>query len=305
MEASDWESRLRKSRLLVEDMRRKAMEALGSIYAGQQRGGGATRGDSDEAMEAAFVDFMQDWYDDGAPGGFNKPWKFHSSNPGRAYTCLEAISVDLSFDLETLRESYSDYSSRTFLHHAAHQGWCTAIRWLLQHSPANAGHNSLGPSRVLHTAVENGHCDAVAILIDAGEQIESLDGVGRTSLHCAARQNLCSMCKLLLKRGASLDSKYRHAQTPEEYARFWRQSLKSGRGAYAADLLAAVRAAGGWSAYVAQPRAALLAFRRDLPTLRRLGPPSVRAHEWLFAEAPADVCTHALAFWQSDRDSAY
>lgn len=102
------------------------------------------------------------------------------------------------------------------------------------------------------------------------------------------------MCKLLLKRGASLDSKNRHGNTPEEDARLM--------GLDAADLLAAVRAAGGWNAYVAQPRAALLAFRRDLPTLRRLGPSSVRAHEWLFAEAPADVCTHALAFWQSDRD---
>ena len=107
------------------------------------------------------------------------------------------------------------------------------------------------------------------------------------------------MCKLLLKRGASLDSKDRYGKNPEERAR------SVGNNSDAADLLAAVRAAGGWSAYVAQPRAALLAFRRDLPTLRRLGPSSVRAHEWLFAEAPADVCTHALAFWQSDRDSAY
>ena len=107
------------------------------------------------------------------------------------------------------------------------------------------------------------------------------------------------MCKLLLKRGASLDSRSRTGKTPEEYAR-WGADLNTRP--EAADLLAAVRAAGGWDAYVAQPRAALLAFRRDLPTLRRLGPSSVRAHEWLFAEAPADVCTHALAFWQSGRD---
>ena len=105
------------------------------------------------------------------------------------------------------------------------------------------------------------------------------------------------MCKLLLSRGASLDARDRSGRTPEEHAR-----RPFSNSPYAADLLAAVRAAGGWSAYVAQPRAALLAFRRDLPTLRRLGPSSVRAHEWLFAEAPADVCTHALAFWQSDRD---
>jgi ankyrin len=292
------EWRIRKGRMMVEETRRKAMEALGSIYAGQQRGGAATRRDSDEAMEAAFVDQMEEWRELGL-GVFNKLFKFHSSNPGHAYSCLEAISVDLNLDLETLRESYSDYASRTLLHHAAHQGWCSAIRWLREYGPANAGRNYLGPSRLLHTAVENGHCDAVAILLDAGEQIESLDGVGHTPLLCAADQNLCNMCKLLLKRGASLDSKDRTGKTPEEYARL------VGKSQDAADLLAAVRAAGGWDAYVAQPRAALLAFRRDLPTLRRLGPSSVRAHEWLFAEAPADVCTHALAFWQSDRDSEY
>ena len=155
----------------------------------------------------------------------------------------------------------------------------------------------------------NGHCDAVVILLDAGEQIESLDGVGFTPLHRATDRNLCNMCKLLLKRGASLDSKDRYGKNPEERARsdaaIIRTIIRSGNNSDAADLLAAVRAAGGWNAYVAQPRAALLAFRRDLPTLRRLGPSSVRAHEWLFAEAPADVCTHALAFWQSDRDSEY
>ena len=76
------EWRIRKGRLLVEDTRRKAMEALGSIYAGQQRGGAATRRDSDEAMEAAFVDQMEEWRELGL-GVFNKLFKtFSLLEPG-------------------------------------------------------------------------------------------------------------------------------------------------------------------------------------------------------------------------------
>ena len=73
-----------------------------------------------------------------------------------------------------------------------------------------------------------------------------------------------------------------------------------------ADLLAAVRAAGGWAAYVHAPRAALLALRRELPSLRDRGraapSSSVRAHERLFLDTPDDVFTSVLAFWRTDRD---
>ncbi|KAH8098891.1 spectrin binding protein [Aureococcus anophagefferens] len=77
-----------------------------------------------------------------------------------------------------------------------------------------------------------------------------------------------------------------------------------------ADHLAAVRAAGGWRPYVAAQRKpyidALLTLRERLPALRDRGraasASSVRAHERLFLETPADVFGHVLTFWQSDRD---
>jgi hypothetical protein len=73
-----------------------------------------------------------------------------------------------------------------------------------------------------------------------------------------------------------------------------------------ADLLAAVRAAGGWLPYVNAPRKELLALRQRLPALRERGraapSSSVRAHERLFLETPDDVFTSVLAFWRSDRD---
>ena len=74
-----------------------------------------------------------------------------------------------------------------------------------------------------------------------------------------------------------------------------------------ANFLAAVRAAGGWAAYVAArraDRAELLVFRRALPTLRRFGPCAERVQARLFLDAkvPDDVFVLVLQFWRSDRD---
>ena len=110
------------------------------------------------------------------------------------------------------------------------------------------------------------------------------------------------MCKLLLSRGASLDARdstaLSYGQDPEAYARRYHSS-------HNAAFLADVRAAGGWSAYVAAPRNQLLALRRELPTLRESGrasPSSVRLHERLFVEIPEDVFIHAFQFWRGERD---
>ena len=75
-----------------------------------------------------------------------------------------------------------------------------------------------------------------------------------------------------------------------------------------ADLLAAVRAAGGWIPCVNAPRKELLALRQRLPALRERGraapSSSVRAHERLFLrkDVPDDVFSHVLTFWRSARD---
>ena len=73
-----------------------------------------------------------------------------------------------------------------------------------------------------------------------------------------------------------------------------------------ADLLAAVRAAGGWLPYVNAPRKELLALRQRLPALRERGrasmSSSVRLHERLFLGTPDDIFRNVLTFWRSDRD---
>ena len=142
--------------------------------------------------------------------------------------------------------------------------------------------------------------DSAVVLLNAGARVDDRDIHGRTALQFAAGIEETKFCKLLLSRGASLDARTNIGRDPEPYAR------RCGRTA-TADLLAEVRAAGGWAKYVAAPRADLLALRRELPSLRERGrasPSTVRAHERLFLNTtlPDEVFSHILAFWRTPRD---
>ena len=105
------------------------------------------------------------------------------------------------------------------------------------------------------------------------------------------------MVKLLLSRGAPLDVRDENGIDPETDARCHLELV---------DLLAAVREAGGWKAYVDAPRLELLALRRELPSLRERGlatPASGEPlHERLFVKAPEDVFQHTIAYWRTPRD---
>ena len=191
------------------------------------------------------------------------------------------------------------------LHHAARHGWCSAIRWLLEHG-ADVVVTTSGGWTPLFIATCYDRCDAAVLLLDAGARVDARwNRFGRdlgpcnTALHWAVRDSRIKMCKLLLSRGASLDARNSMGQDPEAHARFCDNS-------HNAAFLADVRAAGGWAAYVAAPRNQLLAFRRELPALRESGrasPSSVRLYERLFSEVPEEIFIHAFEFWRSERDA--
>ena len=117
------------------------------------------------------------------------------------------------------------------------------------------------------------------------------------------------MCKLLLSRGASLDARNNYGEDPEARARVLNRTAT-------ADVLAAVRAAGGWPAYVAAPRVQLLMFRilceqgrAVAPTdLARLFPceterrASLRSARNASTALPKELFWHIVKFWRSDRD---
>ena len=174
------------------------------------------------------------------------------------------------------------------LHHAARYGWCSAMRWLLDHG-ANVEATDFMQETPLYYAAVWGHCDAAVLLLDAGARVDASDGERESALDQAASEGDLEMCKLLVSRGASLDARYNDGGDAESTA----------------DFLAAVRTAGGWAAYVQVPRTQLLALRRELPALRESGrasPSSVRLHERLFVEIPEDVFIHAFQFWRGERD---
>ena len=116
------------------------------------------------------------------------------------------------------------------------------------------------------------------------------------------------MCKLLLSRGASLDVRDNDGEDPEAFAR------RCGRTA-TVDVLAAVRAAGGWAAYVAAPRVQLLMLRILCEQGRAVAPTDLarlfasvterrasRSARNAPAALPKELFWHIVQFWRSDRD---
>ena len=205
-----------------------------------------------------------------------------------------------------------DVGVGTRLYYASLSGWLATMRWLIDHG-ADVNFRVPYGKTTLHVAFSHGGFDAASMLLDAGARADAVDRNGVTALHEAATMYVAvdpvnrveagdmkrsAACKRLLSLGASLDANI-HGETPETYARRCRSTQ-------VVNLLADVRSAGSWAAYIAAPRAALLALRRELPALRESGrataPSSVPAHERLFFQAPDDVFSHIIAFWRSDRD---
>ena len=209
--------------------------------------------------------------------------------------------IDLNVDRRGVSIRDAHHDNHTPIESAAERGWCTAIIWLLKKGADVHIRSPCSGIVPLHAAaIRAGPRLAVVLLLDAGARVEQRDRQGRTALHYAAELRNEKTCKLLLSRGASLDVSSRGGYDPEAVAR------RCGS-ATTADLLAEVRAAGGWDKFVHEPRAELLALRRELPSLRERGrasPSTVRAHERLFLNTslPDEVFSHILAFWRTSRD---
>ena len=212
--------------------------------------------------------------------------------------------VDMSFNCIDHVIFYDNpRTGSTRLYHASLQGWHSSVVWLLEQG-ANVHRVSyfIGGETPLHAAVISKRRDAVELLLDAGARVDDPDISGCTALHLAARDGLTKICKLLLSRGASLDSRERGRRDPEARAFNYNNMTTAAYG-----VLVKVRVAGGWTSYVAAPRLELLELRRALAALRERGrasPSSVLVHEVLFLrdDVPDDVFSHILTFWRSDRD---
>ncbi|KAH8095259.1 SET domain-containing protein [Aureococcus anophagefferens] len=126
--------------------------------------------------------------------------------------------------------------------------------------------------------------DAAVLLLGADARVDDRDRYGNTALHWAAFKGHTDMSQLL-SRGASLDARRINGDEPEARAR------RNGRTA-TADVLAAVRAAGGWRPYCT---AQFLELRRELRAPGAVAEFSERLYERVFVELPNDVFPPAAA----------
>jgi len=210
-------------------------------------------------------------------------------------------SGDLDVDAEEVVRYLGGWCSP--LYFATRLGWCTTMRWLLDHGADP--HKRADDRTPLHRAGHYCRNEAAVILLDAGADVDASRKHGVRPLHdaidCRCEGTALGTCKLLLSRGASLDVRTRKGRDAEAWARIINKPRL-------AALFAAVRAAGGWKPYVDAPRRELLALRRELPSLRERGratPSDDRLYERLFHDArvPEEIFIHVLSYWRTPRDA--
>ena len=180
------------------------------------------------------------------------------------------------FSTGTRDPNEEDVYGRPLLVCATYGGQCDIIRICLQHGADVKLHG------VLYVAASRGHTDAAVLLLDHGARVDfrSSLGYGWTPLFSAVTgltniDRTCDMIRLLLRHGVDINARWESTSfTAEAYAR------RNGKDE-AADLLADVRLAGGWNAFVLFPRKRVLALRvlceqgrasTDDALLRRLFP---------------------------------
>jgi Ankyrin repeats (3 copies)/Ankyrin repeats (many copies) len=118
---------------------------------------------------------------------------------------------------------YSDYSQNvprqmTEVHLVAYFGLTGVITALLKNRQYPDVKDSWGRTP-LWRAAENGHEVVVKLLLEKGAELESKDSeYGRTPLSRAAENGDEAVVKLLLEKGAELESKDKYGQTPLSWA---------------------------------------------------------------------------------------
>jgi hypothetical protein len=223
-----------------------------------------------------------------------------------------------------VNEEFLEGEGLTLLHAVARRADCEAIRFLLRHG-ARVDQDNRRNWLPIHYAI-NGYpgCPmaAVKVLLDAGADINAEIGAGThcgwTVLTYAASEEEYEIVRFLLRRGAIVrecDIETCVGISSPDYRAI-------------ADLLVAVRAAGGWKPYVRAPRARLLALRHFC--LRGdAAPPAGGVIERLFSrpsekkvdgkrrtraatrkaslsrtDLPKEVVYHVLEYWRSARDDS-
>ena len=197
---------------------------------------------------------------------------------------------------------------------------CEILRILLEHGMSpNIGTDE----RLLHVCR---YPEVAKILLDAGADVNAARsgdperGV-RPIFSCVTKAHSLGITRVLLANGADLALTNAAGEDVEAYARrkahgFYDDNFSrhGARTRAAADLIAEVKRAGSWKAYLKAPRVELVRLR-SLCNRGRAAPPPDPILQRLFANVavstskpartrrplPNEVFWHVLQFWRTDR----
>ena len=111
----------------------------------------------------------------------------------------------------------SDRSGKTALHHAACNGNCDMITFLLRWGCNSNAADSEG-RKPIHFAAEVDNSDCIRILIEHGARADSRDSKNRTPLHFAARSGSQTAVQTLLDLGADMTAVDKEGNNPFHFA---------------------------------------------------------------------------------------
>ncbi len=149
----------------------------------------------------------------------------HLMRKGARPDVFEASALNLNDRLRELLRSdrtYVDgysFDGWTPLHLAAHFGSLDALRTLLSSRASHRAlsHNSNG-NQPLQAAAAGRQGDAVALLLEAGADVDAPTEGGFTALHSAAASGDTEMTRMLLEAEATVDVRAQGGRTPMELA---------------------------------------------------------------------------------------
>jgi len=150
----------------------------------------------------------------------------------RTFLKAQAETEPLTSPLHGIYEQYCEDRNRptnfgpdfTFsrrkgiLSHVAEKGDEVILAFLLASGKLHADSKGENDRTPLSLAAEKGHEAVVKLLLEKGANIESITGGGRTPLSWAAEKGHEAVIKLLLEKGANIESKGIYGRTPLSWA---------------------------------------------------------------------------------------
>src|SRR6266566_5415229 len=143
----------------------------------------------------------------------------HLFNPKRPHlrACIWMHNVEAKYPYEW--ENYSADKQppplkATPLYYAVFCGFSELAKWLITTHAEDVNAKCYRDRTPLHVASQEGHVDAVHVLLDHGAHVNSQENVNWTPLHFASREGNLEVVQLLLEHEATLNARSVYKSSP-------------------------------------------------------------------------------------------